>query len=290
MRLRHRRRDYDPHFGPGAGLAVNRQRALGFPEYRAANREAEAVTVLLGGEERLEHRSASARPGRSVAIHPCAAEELAGVPERMPQRLVRRSHNVSSSRGAFSVDAIEFTTVSNPDEVSEILELQARNLPSALTPRAMATEGFVTVRHDAAVLRRMNEAAPAIIAKAAGRVVGYALVMPRSFADAVPILRPFFDRLDTLSWKGAPLRGNPRWFVMGQICIAHGYRSIGIFDGLYRTVAGKYGDRFDFTVTEVAARNTRSLRAHLRVGFETLHVYSDASTGEEWHVIALDLA
>jgi len=25
------------------------------------------------------------------------------------------------------------------------------------------------------------------------------------------------------------------------------------------------------------------------VGFDTLHVYADASTGEDWHVIALDL-
>jgi GNAT superfamily N-acetyltransferase len=187
------------------------------------------------------------------------------------------------------VDPIEFTTLSTADEVREILELQARNLPSALTPRTMANEGFVTVRHDAFVLQRMSEAAPAILAKATGRVVGYALVMPRSFAADIPILRPLFELLDTLSWQGVSLRSNPRWFVMGQICIADEYRGLGIFDGLYRTMAETYGDRFDFTVTEVAARNTRSLRAHARVGFHTLHVYPDPTTGEDWHVIALDL-
>jgi hypothetical protein len=185
---------------------------------------------------------------------------------------------------------VEFTIVSTAHEVSEILELQAGNLPSTLTPGTMAREGFVTVRHDASVLRRMNEVAPAIIAKAGTGVVGYALVMPRSFAADVPILRPLFELLDTLSWKGAPLGGNPRWFVMGQICVAEGYRGTGIFDGLYRTMAERYRDRFDFTVTEVAARNPRSLRAHARVGFRTLHVYPDTSTGEEWHVIALDFA
>ena len=187
-------------------------------------------------------------------------------------------------------NSIVFTIVSTTDEVSEILELQARNHPSVLTSETMAREGFVTVRHDASVLRRMSDATPAVIAKAGSRVVGYALVMPREFAADVPILRPFFDRLDTLSWNGVPLRGNPRWFVMGQICIADGYRGIGIFDGLYRTMAETYGDRFDFTVTEVAARNPRSLGAHARVGFRPLHVYSDATTGEEWHVIALDFA
>jgi hypothetical protein len=76
---------------------------------------------------------------------------------------------------------------------------------------------------------------------------------------------------------------------MGQICIADGYRGLGIFDGLYRAMAERYGDRFDFTVTDVATRNPRSLRAHKRVGFETLAAFTDPETGEEWNVIGLDL-
>jgi hypothetical protein len=186
-------------------------------------------------------------------------------------------------------DPIQFSTVSNADEVSQILELQAANLPASLTPDTMANQGFVTVRHEPAVLKRMNEIAPAIIATDGGRVVGYALMMPRTFASDVPILRPMFEMLDTLSWKGSLLRDNPRWFVMGQICVADGYRGRGIVEGLYEAMARGYGDRFDFTVTEVAARNTRSRRAHQRVGFQTIHVYPDATTGEEWHVIVLDL-
>jgi GNAT superfamily N-acetyltransferase len=187
-------------------------------------------------------------------------------------------------------DSIEFTIVSAPSEVSEILELQAANHPSALTPETMAREGFVTVRHDAAVLRRMNEEAPAIVAKSAGRVIAYALVMLRSYAAEVPILRSLFERLETMSWRGTALRDSPRWFVMGQICVAEGYRGRGVFDGLYRTMAERYRDRFDFTVTEVASRNTRSLRAHARVGFQTLEVYTDPDAGEGWTVIALDFA
>ena len=186
-------------------------------------------------------------------------------------------------------DAVQFTTVSTSDEVAEILALQAANLRSALTPEAMAAQGFVTVRHDPHVLQRMNDAAPAIIAKSGGRVVGYALVMPRSFAAEVPVLGPMFEMLDSLSWKGQPLGGNPRWFVMGQICIAEGFRALGVFDGLYATMAERYGARFDFTVTEVSALNPRSMKAHARVGFQTLHVYPDPATGEAWHVVALDL-
>ena len=171
----------------------------------------------------------------------------------------------------------------------QIHALQAANLPTALTPTQQAAQGFVTVRHDMPVLERMNEVTPAVIAKERNRVVGYALVMPRDFASDVPILRPLFDVLESLTWRGMSLRENARWFLMGQICIADGYRGSGIFDRLYRTMAHHYRDRFDFTVTEVAARNPRSLRAHARVGFETLRVYADATTGEDWHVIALDL-
>jgi hypothetical protein len=185
--------------------------------------------------------------------------------------------------------AIRFTTVSTASEVDEILDLQAANHPSALTPERIASQGFVTVRHEPAVLQRMNDMAPAIIARAANRVVGYALVMPRAFADDVPILRPLFETLQSLSWNGVALRDSARWFVIGQICVADGYRGIGIFDGLYRAMADAYGSRFDFVVTEVAARNVRSLKAHARVGFELLRVYPDATTGEEWHVIARDL-
>jgi SAM-dependent methyltransferase len=187
-------------------------------------------------------------------------------------------------------ESIVYTTVSSIDDLRQILDLQAANLPSALTPDAIASQGFVTVRHDMDVLRRMNEAAPAIIARDGARVVGYALVMPRTFAADVPILAPLFQMLDGLSWKGAALHEHPRWFVMGQVCIAEGYRGRGIIDGLYRTMADAYRDRYDFTITEVAARNTRSLRAHARVGFETLQRYTDGTTGETWHVIVLDFA
>jgi hypothetical protein len=185
-------------------------------------------------------------------------------------------------------EAIRFSTVSSADEVQQILALQALNHPSSLSPETMADQGFVTVRHEPDVLLRMNTAAPGIIAKAGNRVVAYALVMPRSFGDFVPILSPLFETLDRLSWRGVRLSDNPRWFVMGQICVADGFRGTGIFDGLYRTMADTYRDRFDFTVTEVAARNTRSLRAHARAGFQTLHRYDDEITGEHWHVLVLD--
>jgi ribosomal protein S18 acetylase RimI-like enzyme len=185
-------------------------------------------------------------------------------------------------------DDIRLTTVSTTDEVRQILDLQARNLPASLSPEIMASQGFVTVRHEPAILQEMNDRTPAIIAKAGDQVIAYALVMPREFATSVPVLESLFTKLDTLSWHGAPLRDNPRWFVMGQICVAEGYRGMGIFERLYETMSKIYRDRYDFTVTEVAERNTRSLRAHERVGFQTIHTYHDGVAREVWRVVVLD--
>ncbi len=182
---------------------------------------------------------------------------------------------------------IRYTTVEDSKTLEQILALQACNLPSAISKEQARTQGFVTVKHDPEVLRRMNAAFPSVVAKEGDVLAGYCLVMLREFAPEVPILAPFFERLEQLSWRGRPLSSGG-WFVMGQVCVAEAYRGRGVFNGLYRHLADICQPHFDFVVTEVAERNTRSLRAHERVGFETFHIYDDPSTGERWHVIAWD--
>ena len=180
---------------------------------------------------------------------------------------------------------IFFTAVKSPKEVLQILELQAKNHVTQVPPSIAQSQGFVTVKHDPEVLQRMNAAAPAIIAKDGDQLAGYALVMPRSFAIDIPILPPMFELLDTLHWKGRILREDPGWFVMGQICVAEDYRGMGVFDGMYQKMKEIYQSAFDFVITEIAERNTRSIRAHERVGFETLHTFSDEIAREDWRVV-----
>ncbi|MBL7807640.1 MAG: GNAT family N-acetyltransferase [Saprospiraceae bacterium] len=180
---------------------------------------------------------------------------------------------------------IIFTTVSTPLEVQQILDLQAANHVSSVSAAVAQEQGFVTVKHDPAVLQRMNEEAPSVIAKDGDKVVGYALVMPRSFSAFIPILQPMFHLLDALSWKGQSLKEHPGWFVMGQICVAEGYRGKGIFDGMYAKMKEVCQKEYDFVITEIAVRNQRSQRAHERVGFQTMHTFSDAIAREEWNVV-----
>jgi hypothetical protein len=183
---------------------------------------------------------------------------------------------------------LEFTTVTEPSEVDLILALQAENHRDHVDAATAASDGFTSVRHDPAVLQAMNRAHPSAIAKSGRQLAGYCLMMAQEFRDEVPILRPMFALLEGLTWRGEALAASARWFVMGQVCVARGFRGMGVFDGLYQQLRTVYAQQFNFTVTEISHRNPRSLRAHRRVGFETLHVYPDPATGEMWEVVVWD--
>ena len=175
------------------------------------------------------------------------------------------------SRAAYTVGL-----VASDADLSGILALQRAS-------RAPTVDGFVTVEHTLEILRAMHALAPSVVARdPQGTVVGYALAMPRETRELIPILEPMFTLLEGL------LPATTRWYVMGQIAVAPSHRGSGVFDDLYAEHRASYADRFDLLVTEVATRNTRSLRAHERVGFRTIQTYRDAT--DEWAVITWDWA
>ncbi|MFN8354955.1 MAG: GNAT family N-acetyltransferase [Spirosomataceae bacterium] len=181
--------------------------------------------------------------------------------------------------------AVAFTTVTTDDEILQILELQRQNSPQNITNETLVSQGFVTVQHTPDLLRSMNQALPQIIAKDQDRVVGYALVMPQSFQDLIPVLKPMFVMLDSLSWKSKAIP-TYSYYVMGQICVAESHRGQGIFDGLYAKHKEVLSSSFELCITEIAVRNTRSMRAHERVGFELLHNFQDAT--DDWNLVVWD--
>jgi hypothetical protein len=183
---------------------------------------------------------------------------------------------------------IEYTLVRGPRDVERILALQAENHRDVVDAATAQREGFTSVRHEPSVLQAMNRAYPSAIATSGDVLAGYCLMMAQQFREAVPLLEPMFSLCDRLAWRGVPLAGNLRWFVMGQVCVARAFRGQGVFDGAYRKLRDAYARQFDFVVTEISQRNARSLRAHRRVGFETLHVYRDASADETWEVVVWD--
>jgi len=59
-----------------------------------------------------------------------------------------------------------------------------------------------------------------------------------------------------------------------------------VFDALYRAHRDHLRSRYDLVVTEVSVRNTRSLRAHERVGFRELQRYRDST--DHWVIVSWD--
>jgi ribosomal protein S18 acetylase RimI-like enzyme len=180
----------------------------------------------------------------------------------------------------YSVSAVQHRA-----ELEQILVLQRKNLKQELAAEEMRSQGFVTVRHELPELERMHALAPSIVAHQGHELVAYALMMPRECRDLMPVLVPMFELLDRLEYRGKPLKEH-RFYVMGQICIDKAHRGRGLFERLYHEHRERYQQRFDLIVTEVSARNLRSLRAHERVGFQTLHTYRDET--DEWAVVAWD--
>lgn len=179
-----------------------------------------------------------------------------------------------------------YTTIVKEDkELQQILDLQQQNLARNISVTEMQSQGFVTLHHTPAVLQQMHQLAPSVIVKDGDAVVGYALTMLRECRQLVPDLETMFALLDQLSWHGKPLNDHS-FYVMGQICIDKDYRGQGLVEKLYHHHKECYQSSFDCIVTEIATRNHRSLRAHERVGFQTMHLHKDEI--DEWVVVVWD--
>ena len=70
---------------------------------------------------------------------------------------------------------------------------------------------------------------------------------------------------------------------MGQVCIDKAYRGQGVFRGLYQKMKVELHKKYDLLITEVAANNPRSLRAHNAIGFKDLLIYQSGAI--DWHLI-----
>jgi len=117
-------------------------------------------------------------------------------------------------------------------------------------------------------------------------VIAYALVMDRSIEFKIPFLFPMFQHINAINYKNTILK-NARYFIMGQVCIKKGYRGQGILQGLYKKMNSEMAPHFQYSITEVASKNPRSMRAHLKNGFTNLFTYNLKE--EEWNILLLEL-
>ncbi len=163
--------------------------------------------------------------------------------------------------------------------------MQNSNLSQNISTDAKISDGFVTVKHDLELLIKMNNAAKQVIATDHDKVVGYAMVMLKEFSKMIPVLSPMFAIFNRLTFKNKQL-SDYSFYVMGQICISENYRGKGIFEKLYLQHKKAYSGIYEICLTEVSATNTRSMRAHEKIGFQTVHSFQDKT--DRWNLLVGD--
>jgi RimJ/RimL family protein N-acetyltransferase len=182
---------------------------------------------------------------------------------------------------------LTITTAKTEADLRGILALQQQNLVRNLAPDVQQQQGFLTLQYTPAQMQQMHDAGPSIIAKDNETVVGYALVAMPEIRYAVPELGSLFDQIDTLTYQEKPL-SQFSYYIMGQVCVADGYRGQGIFDALYEHHRETYQSRYQLLITDISTRNTRSIRAHERVGFVPLAEFHEPGANETWVVVVWD--
>jgi hypothetical protein len=178
-------------------------------------------------------------------------------------------------------------TISKSDkDLLGILELQRKNHSANLLAEEISTQGFVTVIHSLENLRNLNDIQPHIICKNNGKVIAYLLAMTAKSRNEIPVLIPMFKIFETLIFKGK-LISEYNYVVVGQVCVDKNYRGMGVLDKCYSKYKLHLKDKYDFAITEISSRNSRSINAHKRIGFSEIYKYVSHNQ-KEWSVVVLE--
>lgn len=179
-----------------------------------------------------------------------------------------------------------YTTSKFDKDLLGILELQRKNHSANLPAEEILAQGFITVLHSIENLRNLHDIQPHILCKHNGKVIAYLLTMTAKSKNEIPVLLPMFKIFETLIFRGKPI-SEYNYVVVGQVCIDKNYRGMGILDKCYSEYKLHLKNTYDFAITEISSRNSRSIRAHKRIGFTEIYKYASQNQ-EEWSVVVLD--
>jgi len=171
------------------------------------------------------------------------------------------------------------------EELQQIVQLSQQNNKTNVADNEKLSQGFISWNYSFELLKQMHALHPNVIVKDGNTLAGYALVALKEAKQFHPDLATMIANLETIYYVGKKLT-EYNYYVMGQVCVNKDYRGKGVFDMLYQYHKTLFKDKFHFVITEISATNYRSLRAHEKVGFKTIHTYKDAMG--VWHVVLWD--
>jgi hypothetical protein len=90
---------------------------------------------------------------------------------------------------------ITITTVSNNDELEQIIQLSRKNLRTNISPDEKQKEGFITWEYNKQLLQQLHALAPSVIAKENDEVIGYAITTLLAAGEFHPDLQLMINGL-----------------------------------------------------------------------------------------------
>lgn len=180
---------------------------------------------------------------------------------------------------------LKATIVKTEDELLQIHQLNLENLKQNLDKETKEKEGFVSWLYSMELLKKIHQLSPSVIIIDRLKVVAYALTTLISSRAFHADLETMFRNLEAVHFKNKPL-SSYHFYCMGQICVAKEHRGKGLVNMLYQKHKELYSDKFDFILTEISTSNVRSLKAHEKIGFQTIYTYKDEM--DEWNVVVWD--
>jgi hypothetical protein len=163
------------------------------------------------------------------------------------------------------------------DDLQQILHLQKRNHKDFITPKQAEKEGYVTVRHSLESLKAICGNDGHVIAMDGGHVIGYALTMHSYYAEHIPVLQEMMDQIRTLI-------GDIEFLIVGQLCVDINWRGKGVVAVMYDHMKNMFGDAYPGIYTEIALDNPRSMRSHIKCGFQVMKSYHNQN-GKQWNIV-----
>lgn len=177
---------------------------------------------------------------------------------------------------------IEYITANSQEHINGILELQQKNLPQNLSKEQQQKQGFVFAKHSVNVLEKMIALEPQFIAVRDNKVVGYNLSMPKETVVFIPELAPIFIEFDRIQFEGKAISAY-RYIVGGQVCVDYDCRGNGVANQLYGNMKTELTGKYEICVTAISERNTISLNAHAKRGFQVAGKFDDGN--EPWNIV-----
>lgn len=168
------------------------------------------------------------------------------------------------------------------EELDQIKYLQEQNLKSNLDPIEQKEEGFLTASYTFQFLSWMNNKNPAILAKVDDEVVGYALVATSDIRGHHNLLDDLIGHCNRVVYKGITLAKIP-YAIVGQLCVSKAYRGQGVVQKLYAHFRQTMDSKYLCCITDVDRKNPRSLKAHLKAGFEVVGNFE--YEGAQWDLV-----